>query len=47
MTILADEVQVLFDEHHRHLRLFNELDQNLPDLLDDIRLNSFGWFIQQ
>src|SRR5690606_35432450 len=40
------ERQLLFDEQHGQLLLLIELEDDIADLVDDVRLNAFGRFIE-
>lgn len=41
------EIQVLLDQNNRHAPLTSKHRKNRANLLDNIRLNSLGWFIQE
>src|SRR4051812_14128031 len=44
---LADEVEVLLDQHDGHIALGDELFQDMADLLDDVGLDAFGGLVEE
>ena len=44
---LADEIEILLDDHDRQMQLVDELVQGVADLVDDARLNPFGRLVEQ